>query len=173
MDLMLVGNGYSGEDIAMQCIKFGAKSATVVYRTAPRDMGFPEKGWAITEKKGEGLCFDGASGEFKFGDGSSLKADAVIYCTGYLHTFPFLSGDLDLKTKNRLVPDMLWKGIVHPNNTKLTFIGMPDQYYTFTKFYAMSMFVRGLLEGRVQCPTKEEMLAHTAEWQKNEDVAHA
>jgi len=170
-DILFIGNGYSGEDIAMQCVKFGAKSAMVAYRTAARNMDF--KDWNISERPVAGLHFDKSSGEFKFDSGAPMKADVIIYCTGYLHSFPFLSGDLDLKTSNRLVPDMLWKGIVHPNNTKLTFIGMPDQYYTFTKFYAMSMFVRGLLEGRVQCPTKEEMLAHTAEWQKNEDVAHA
>jgi len=170
-DLMMVGNGYSGEDIAMQCVKFGAKSATVVYRTAARGLNW--KDWPICEKSGEGMHFDGASGSFKFADGSALKVDGIIYCTGYLHSFPFLSSDLDLRTPNRLVPDMLWKGIVHPDNTKLTFIGMPDQYYTFTMFYAQAMFVRGLLQGKVACPSKDEMMAHVTEWQEKEDIAHA
>ena len=32
--LLLIGNGYSGEDIAMQCVKFGAARATIGFRTA-------------------------------------------------------------------------------------------------------------------------------------------
>jgi len=167
--LMMVGNGYSGEDISMQCVKFGAASATVVYRTA--SMGHNFKDWPITEKKLP-THYDGKTDEFKFADGSSVKVDGIIYCTGYRHHFPFLSGDLQLVTRNTLVPSVLWKGIVHPNNPKLTFIGMPDQYYTFTMFFTQAQFVRGFYEGKVKIPTKSEMLADTAKWQEKEHIAH-
>jgi trimethylamine monooxygenase len=168
--IMLVGNGYSGEDIAMQTVKFGAASATVVYRTEP--MGHDFEDWPIAEKPLP-THYDGESDEFRFADGSALKVDGVIYCTGYKHHFPFLSDELQLITKNRLVPDMLWKGIVHPNNTALTFIGMPDQYYTFTMFHTQAQFVRGLLEGRVQVPSRVEMLADVEAWQEKEDIVHS
>jgi hypothetical protein len=56
--------------------------------------------------------YDPATKEFVFVDGSRGHFDAIIYCTGYKHSFPFLSGELDLKTRNRLVPDTLWKGTV-------------------------------------------------------------
>jgi trimethylamine monooxygenase len=68
---------------------------------------------------------------------------------------------------------MLWKGIVHPDNTNLLFVGMPDQYYTFTMFFAQAMFIKGCIEGKVSYPSKEEMAAHVKEWQDKEDVAHA
>ena len=97
----------------------------------------------------------------------------VIYCTGYRHTFPFLDEPLQLRTPNRLAPDTLWKGIVHPDCTSLYFVGMPDQYYTFTMFDAQARFVRGCLEGRVPFPDKKTMLADTAAWQAREDEAHA
>lgn len=168
--VMLVGNGYSGEDIAMQIAKFGAAHATVVYRTEP--MGHDFEDWPITEKQLP-THYDSTSGEFKFADGSGLRVDGVIYCTGYKHHFPFLSEELHLVTSNRLVPDMLWKGIVHPKNNALTFIGMPDQYYTFTMFQAQAQFVRGILEGKVQMPSKAEMLADVEAWQKKEDIVHA
>ena len=114
-----------------------------------------------------------ASGEFKFEDGDSLEVDCVVYCTGYRHTFPFLDEPLQLRTANRLAPDTLWKGIVHPDCTALYFVGMPDQYYTFTMFDAQARFVRGCLEGRVAFPDRKAMLADTAVWQKREDEAHA
>ena len=37
--LLLIGNGYSGEDIAMQCVKFGAARATIGFRTAAECAG--------------------------------------------------------------------------------------------------------------------------------------
>lgn len=171
-DVMLVGNGYSGEDIAMQVVKFGAKSATIAYRTEPAHSHSTFKDWPIVERKLP-THFDKASGEFKFEEGAGLKVDAIIYCTGYKHSFPFLSEGLVLRTPNRLVPDTLWKGIVHPNNTGLFFIGMPDQYYTFTMFSAQGEFVRSCLNGKVTFPSKEEMLADTLAWQAKEDEAHA
>lgn len=164
--VMLVGNGYSGEDIAMQCVKFGATQATVCYRTAPMEHNFGHL--PIVEQKLP-ESFDAATDEFVFLDGSRGKFDAVIYCTGYKHSFPFLTGDLELKTSNRLIPDVLWKGILHPNNPKLMFVGCPDQYYTFSAFHAQGKFTIGVVEGRVAIPSREEMLADTAKWQERED----
>ena len=96
---------------------------------------------------------------------------ALIDCYGqhHRHHFPFLSAELQLQTVNRLVPDMLWKGVVHPNNPALCFVGMPDQYYTFTMFYAQAQFVCGVVQGKVKIPAKEAMLADTLEWQAKED----
>ena len=168
--LLLIGNGYSGEDIAMQCVKFGAARATIGFRTAAAGHDFQD--WPIVERKLP-THYDRASGEFKFEDGDGLEVDCVIYCTGYRHTFPFLDEPLQLRTTNRLAPDTLWKGIVHPDCTSLYFVGMPDQYYTFTMFDAQARFVRGCLEGRVRFPDREAMLADTAEWQAREDEAHA
>ena len=168
--LLLIGNGYSGEDIAMQCVKFGAARATIGFRTAAAGHDFQD--WPIVERKLP-THYDRASGEFKFEDGDGLEVDCVIYCTGYRHTFPFLDEPLQLRTPNRLAPDTLWKGIVHPDCTSLYFVGMPDQYYTFTMFDAQARFVRGCLEGRVKFPDKKAMLADTAEWQAREDEAHA
>ncbi len=154
----------------MQCVKFGAARATIGFRTAAAGHDFQD--WPIVERKLP-THYDRASGEFKFEDGDGLEVDCVVYCTGYRHTFPFLDEPLQLRTTNRLAPDTLWKGIVHPDCTSLYFVGMPDQYYTFTMFDAQARFVRGCLEGRVAFPSREEMLADTAAWQAREDEAHA
>ena len=47
--LLLIGNGYSGEDIAMQCVKFGAARATIGFRTAAAGHDFQD--WPIVERK--------------------------------------------------------------------------------------------------------------------------
>jgi trimethylamine monooxygenase len=164
--LLIIGNGYSGEDIAMQCYKFGAKSCTVAYQFAP--MGVDFKDWKIIEKPLP-THFDGATKEFVFSDKTRGRFDGIIYCTGYKHVYPFLSEDLRVATPNRLVPDTLWKGILFPDNPKLMYLGVPDQYYTFSAFFAQSKFVLGVIQGRVAIPSKAEMAADTAKWQKKEE----
>lgn len=166
--LLVIGNGYSGEDIAMQCCKFGAHSATVCYQEIMGPMGhdfghMPIYDSPLPER------YDPATKEFVFVNGKRGQFDAMIYCTGYKHMFPFLSGDMELRTPNRLVPDMLWKGSLHTNMSKLMFVGAPDQYYTFSAFHATGKFTIGVIEGRVAIPSKEEMLADIKKWQKRED----
>jgi len=165
--VLVVGSGYSGEDIAMQCAKFGAAQCTVCHRTTPMGHNFGDL--KIDEKEVPD-CWDKATKEFVFKDGSRGAYDCVIYCTGYKHNFPFLAPELRLETGNRLVPNTLWKGILFPENPRLMYLGMPDQYYTFSAFHAQSKFVVGVVQGRVELPSKEDMLADTAAWQEKEDT---
>ena len=41
-DILVIGSSYSAEDIGSQCYKYGAKSITSSYRTAPMGFGWPE-----------------------------------------------------------------------------------------------------------------------------------
>merc|ERR1711934_30455 len=166
-DVLVIGSGYSGEDIAMQCAKFGANSCTVCHQEG-MEMGHDFGHMPIIEKPLP-THYDPKTGLFHFVDGTTGKYHGMIYCTGYKHSFPFLSEELMLRTPNRLIPDTLWKGIVHPNNPALMFLGMPDQYYTFSAFHAQSKLSLAVCEGRVALPSKEEMLADTALWQDRED----
>lgn len=95
--------------------------------------------------------------------------DVIILCTGYLHHFPFLSNELKLVTKNRLYPDMLYNGVVHYNNPKLYFIGMQDQKLTFNMFDTQSWQIRDIIMGKINLPSKEEMLRDIQVWQAKED----
>ncbi len=52
---------------------------------------------------------EGRTAHFK--DGGSREVDAIILCTGYQHSFPFLEEKLRLRTYNRLYPPQLYKGI--------------------------------------------------------------
>lgn len=162
-NLLVIGNGYSGEDIAMQCVKFGAAKATVCFRSGPMDLDFGE--FKIDEKPVAGLRYDGSTNQFVFSDGSSGTYDSIIYCTGYKHHFPFLPEELQYTTSNRLIPDTLWKGTIYPDNTQLMFMGMPDLYYSYTLFQAEAQFLRAVIEGRVLIPEKAAMKAEVDSWQ--------
>lgn len=161
-DILIIGTSYSAEDIGSQCWKYGCKSVTVSYRTKPMGFHWPEnwKEVPLLQKVENNTC--------TFKDGSSKKVDAIILCTGYLHHFPFLPDNLKLKTNNRLWPLGLYKGVVWEENTKLFYLGMQDQYYTFNMFDAQAWYVRDVIMDRISLPCKEEMREHSMIWRERE-----
>ncbi|NQD70072.1 NAD(P)/FAD-dependent oxidoreductase [Sphingobacterium shayense] len=161
-DILIIGSSYSAEDIAVQCYKHGAKSATISYRSNSIDANWP-KG---IEERPLVTHFRGNTAFFK--DGSKKDFDAVIVCTGYQHKFPFLPDDLRLKTKNCLYPDNLYKGVVFNLNPRLLFLGMQDQYYTFNMFDAQAWFARDYILGRVDLPSLTDRNTDIKKWIDNE-----
>jgi trimethylamine monooxygenase len=93
-----------------------------------------------------------------FIDGTSKHIDAIILCTGYKHHFPFLPDDLRLKTANRLAAADLYKGVTWIHNTKLFYLGMQDQWFTFNMFDAQAWWVRDVILGRIAIPTDKATL---------------
>ena len=112
--------------------------------------------------------FEGATAHFR--DGSTREVDAVILCTGYQHHFPFMEDSLRLRTRNRLWPPGLYKGVVWMDNPKLAYLGMQDQYYTFSMFDAQAWYVRDVIMGRIELPSREEMEKDAAQWQAREEA---
>jgi trimethylamine monooxygenase len=163
-DLLVVGASYSAEDIGLQCHKYGAKSVTMCWRSVP--MGFK---WPATMDERPLLTkIEGKTVHFK--DGSSNDFDAIILCTGYQHHFPFLADDLKLRTYNRMWAPHLYKGIVWIDNPKLMYLGMQDQFYTFSMFDAQAWYARDIILGRIKLPSKAEMEKDEAQWLKREEA---
>ncbi|MDX9874726.1 MAG: NAD(P)/FAD-dependent oxidoreductase [Spongiibacteraceae bacterium] len=161
-DLLLVGSSYSAEDIGTQCYKYGARSITFSYRSSPMGYDWP-KGFSevplLTRVEGKTA---------HFADGSRRKVDAIILCTGYQHHFPFLPDSLRLRTRNRLYPANLYKGVFWLDNPRLIYLGMQDQYYTFNMFDAQAWFARDVMLQRIGLPTVEAMRADSEAWHGRE-----
>jgi trimethylamine monooxygenase len=162
-DLLVVGASYSAEDIALQCHKYGAKSVTMCWRTVPMGFKWPkgmDERQLLTKVEGRLVHFK---------DGSSKEFDAIILCTGYQHHFPFLADDLKLRTHNRMHPPRLYKGIMWIDNPKLMYLGMQDQFYTFSMFDAQAWYARDVILGRIKIPSREEMEAYDKAWVTREE----
>ena len=86
--LLLVGASYSAEDIALQCIKYGAKKVICTWRSKPMGFLFPDS----IEERPLVQRFEGKTAFFK--DGSMAEVDAIMMCTGYLHSYPFLRSQM-------------------------------------------------------------------------------
>ncbi len=165
-DVLLVGASYSAEDIGSQCWKYGAKSITTSYRSAPMGFKWPDN-W---EEKPALQKVEGKTAYFA--DGSTKDVDAIILCTGYKHYFPFLPDDLRLKTKNRLATADLYKGVVYVHNPKMFYLGMQDQWFTFNMFDAQAWYVRDIIMDRINVPTDKAVLeADVVERVEREDAS--
>ena len=162
-DLLIIGTSYSAEDIGSQCHKYGAKSITCSYRTAPMGFHWPDNWKEVPLLTG----VQGNTATFK--DGTTTNVDAIILCTGYLHHFPFLSDGLRLQTTNRLWPLDLYKGIIWEDNPKLIYLGMQDQFYTFNMFDAQAWYARDHILGRIPLPSLDEMREHGQAWRAREE----
>ncbi len=157
-DLLILGSSYSAEDIALQSLKYGAKSVTISYRSSPMGFGWPD---GISEVPG----LDRVEGRTaRFADGTAQEVDAIILCTGYQHSFPFMDNELRLRTGNNLYPEKLYKGVVWTPNPKLMYLAMQDQYYTFSMFDAQAFYVRDVVLGRIELPGAAAMEADIAAW---------
>jgi len=105
-----------------------------------------------------------------FKDGSRKKIDAIILCTGYQHSYPFLPDSLRLKSLNRLWVDGLDNGIFWKSNPKLMYIGMQDQWFTFNMFDAQAWFARDVVLGRRSLSDRATLDKEFAEWRTREEA---
>jgi len=157
-NVIVLGSSYSAEDVALQCHKYGANTVTIGYRHNP--MGFK---WPNGVKEVFHLDrLEGNKAIFK--DGYEQEADAIILCSGYLHHFPFLTEDQKLKTRNRLYPPKLYKGVVWQDNHKLLYLGMQDQFHTFNMFDCQAWFARDVVMGKIKMPNKTEIEKDINKW---------
>ncbi|OAL83112.1 NAD(P)-binding domain-containing protein [Acinetobacter terrae] len=160
--VLILGSSYSAEDIGSQCYKYGAKQIISCYRSAPMGYKWPEK-WSERPKLS---CVDQTHAYFS--DASSAQIDAIILCTGYLHSFPFMQEPLRLKTNNILYPLNLYQGVVWEQNPQLFYLGMQDQWYSFNMFDAQAWYARDVILGEIALPSLDEMQADTLQWHKEE-----
>ena len=157
-NIIVLGSSYSAEDVALQCHKYGAKTVTIGFRHNP--MGFK---WPKGVKEVFHLDrLEGNKAIFK--DGHVQEADAIILCSGYLHHFPFLTEDLKLKTRNRLYPPKLYKGVVWQDNHKLLYLGMQDQFHTFNMFDCQAWYARDVVMGKIKMPSNSEIDKDISKW---------
>lgn len=160
--LLIMGSSYSAEDIALQCRKYGSGPVTITYRTQPMGFKWPDG----IEEVPLLTHMDGSTALFR--DGTSREIDAIILCTGYQHSFPFMADDLKLTTSNRLYPDNLYKGVFWVDDPNVMYLGMQDQYYTFTLFDAEAWLARDYIIGRFTMPDRSERQRDLQAWRDKE-----
>lgn len=103
--------------------------------------------------------FDGST--VWFTDGTSEEVDAVVYCTGYHISFPFLPEECAFTSTGRVG---LYRRVVAPRHSGLYFAGLLKPLGSITRLVEMqSKWIADLIQGRVVLPPVDAMEAEVEE----------
>ncbi|OAA56305.1 thiol-specific monooxygenase [Niveomyces insectorum RCEF 264] len=166
MKVVVVGNSASGIDISAQVATVAQSPVFVSEKEAaapPADVQALEN-WACL--KPEIVQFLPESRAVCFADGSVVgDIDAVIFCTGYLYSFPFLRNtDTEKDDNTAIITDgayahHLYQHILYIEDPSLAFLGIPQRIVPMPVAEAQSAWVARLWANRLPMPTMAEMRA--------------
>ncbi|KAK4289513.1 hypothetical protein Pmani_037519 [Petrolisthes manimaculis] len=95
---------------------------------------------------------------FTFSDGTHAEAQAVIFCTGYKYSFPFLSQECEVSVKdNHIRP--LYKHLIYAKFPSLGFIGIPQRIVVFPLVDYQVRYFLAIVMGKVCVPSYDNMMA--------------
>lgn len=100
----------------------------------------------------------------RFSDGHiETDIDAIIFCTGYLYSYPFLSSFLPqlIGTGDRV--QHLYQHIFSIDHPSLVFVGLPTRVIPFRNAEGQAAVIARVWSDRLHLPSKLEML----EWEKS------
>lgn len=83
--------------------------------------------------------------------------DAILFCTGYFYSFPFLSSISPklISTGERV--QHLYKHLLYIPNPNLAFVGLPCKITPFRTFEGQAAAIARVWSGRLKLPSKLEM----------------
>ncbi|MDH6111707.1 glycine/D-amino acid oxidase-like deaminating enzyme [Kitasatospora sp. MAP12-15] len=94
-------------------------------------------------------------GSVSFTDGTSVEADAIVYCTGFRMAFPFLPAGCPAGPQG---PVELYRRIVAPDRPGLFFVGLIRPVGSITRLVeAQARWVARLVDGEVALPSTDVM----------------
>ncbi|KAB5531913.1 hypothetical protein DKX38_018583 [Salix brachista] len=169
--VVVVGNSLSGQDISMELVEVAKEvhlSAKSLNITEGLSKVISKHDNLHLRPQIEALQEDG---RVLFVDGSWLIADAILHCTGYSYTFPFLD------TKGRVAVDddrvgPLYEHTFPPSLApSLSFVGIPRKIIGFPFFEAQAKWIAQLLSGKRRLPPRDEMMRCVEELYRSRDAA--
>ncbi|KAI3787384.1 hypothetical protein L1987_41821 [Smallanthus sonchifolius] len=153
--VVVIGSGPSAIDISNE-IATVAKEVHMLSRSPRFKVGKSEKFDNVWQHS-KINCIN-KDGMVIFQDGFSVEADIICHCTGYKLHFPFLktNGIVSIQDK-RIGP--LYKHVFPPQLApKLSFIGIPEESFTFAIIECQSRWIAQVLSQKVLLPSENEML---------------
>lgn len=148
----ILGAKSSGIDIGMDLSKF----ATKVYLIHLGEKSCTKYPHNVEEISGT-ITACSSDGYVEINKGERLYANAVILCTGYQHSFPFLDSECGINvSQNHVTP--LYKHIFNIQHPSMSFIGICLRMCPFPNYALQAKLIYSVLTGRKKLPSQEEML---------------
>lgn len=149
--VVVLGAASSGQDICLEV----AKKAEIVYLS---HKGILPCKLPDNVKQQRPISFISPDGTVHFDDGQQRKVDAILLCTGYEFSFPFLSDDCNIEVCDNRVTH-LYKHIFNTKYPTMSFIGLCLRICPFPLFSLQAQYIVSVLSGKKQLPSQEDMNA--------------
>jgi dimethylaniline monooxygenase (N-oxide forming) len=158
--VLVVGSGPSGTDCVIEISK---TAASVTWSHHLEKLPVTHFGDNVNQKPD---IKEISKAGVLFVDESFSEYTAIVYCTGYKYTFPFLSVDCGISTYgNHARP--LFKHCLNINKPTMGIIGLPNFICPNQMMDLQVRFCLTFMTGRKDLPTREEMLKDT---EKDEEM---
>ncbi|KAH7362154.1 thiol-specific monooxygenase [Plectosphaerella cucumerina] len=157
--VIVVGNSASGVDISAQISTCAQLPIIVSEKTTPDpSAGAQTSPWAkflpeISEFIAEDQTVRFANGHIE------TNIDAVIFCTGYLYTFPFLKDLSPAVTGDGNCVLNLYQHLFYIDDRTLAFAGLPQRIVPFPFSEGQAAWAARVWSGRTTLPPAAEMNA--------------
>lgn len=162
--VLVVGMGMSGTEIS---VELAAAGATVIASTNRQTTIADQRLAPQTSLAVRAAVTQLTSSGALFADGSAADFDAIIFCTGYRVSFPFLSKDLELKVTRGTPYVHLWKHMWAPRLDNIAFIGFVTTHGSiFPLVEAQAQWFASVAAGETTLPPGGEMESEVEEWQE-------
>lgn len=186
--VIVVGNSASGVDIGAQVAKY-CKGRLIMSSRSESFLKVPDTTAAKAKEEPryiekpeivEYLLDDDeeekeGNRSVKFSDGTiESHIDAIIYCTGYFYSYPFLEKTKKNKNKNKTPPlhppvittgervENLFQHIFYRPQPTLSFVGLNQKVIPFPMAQAQAAVIARVLSGRLSLPDESVM----KEWEE-------
>lgn len=165
--VLVIGGGPSGMDIALDISKFSEKVILShhvkeqIMTKFPSNITLKPDVIKINENK---IIFD---------DGSTDNVNVILFSTGYLYNFPFLSDKCGIRVEDNCVQPV-YKHFLHIYRPTMCFIGIPFYCCNFLLYDLQAKVFLKVMNNEIKLPTTEEMEADVhreMEWRRQEGLA--
>lgn len=166
----MVGNSASGVDLSSQLVTT-CKEPVIVSEKSASSIPIEEN--ASLKILPEIRAFEVEGRAVHFIDGhTETDVDAVIFCTGYFYTYPFLEGLSAPITQDGTYVQGLFEHLIYIDDPTLAFIGIPQRIVPFPIAEAQSAWIARVWANRVELPSASFMHDRESKRKDEGKVSH-
>ncbi|KAJ5162256.1 Flavin monooxygenase FMO [Penicillium capsulatum] len=164
--VIVIGHSASGIDIAAQ-IATVSQHPLLISEKSPTTLS-PEKA-GTAKSVPEIRLVDPQRSRVQFVDGhEECNVDAIVFCTGYHFSLPFLSSLHNPIVTDGVRPHHLYRHMLYIPEPSLALVGLPQRIVPFPFSQAQGAWIARLFSGRLAFPSEQEM----EEWILNWEARH-
>lgn len=155
--MVIVGNSASGIDLSAQISSVCHKPIIVSEKEKPAATAVEERSWAKMVPEISEFLPEQRGVKFSNGD-VETGIDAVVFCTGYFYSYPFLQSLSPPVITDGSYARHLYEHVMYTADPTMAFLGIPQRVVPFPISEAQAAYVARIWADRLPLPSHTEML---------------